>query len=157
LGFPSGFVCKLFEGYQGKVEKSVYEGRVHVDDIVASLECHAMGDFDVGTIVGVSASTVVGYIHNFKRKRIFRIGVCLAARIVTVEGGIDGNKQEIHLFGGGGLVCLGTLAQPKEIVEDKEVGGNQLDLGGVGKARHIVAAGFLHKMMMMPSWFGIVE
>jgi hypothetical protein len=41
-------------------------------------------------------------------------------------GGIDGNVQEIHLLGDGGLVCLGTLAQIlKKIVEDKKVGGTQ--------------------------------
>ncbi len=85
-----------------------------------------MGDFDIGTIVGVSASSVVGYIGNFGRKRVVCIGVCLATGVVAVEGGIDGNVQEIHLFGDGGLVCLGTLAQvPKEIVEYKKVGGTQ--------------------------------
>ncbi len=85
-----------------------------------------MGDFDVGTIVGVGASTVVGYICNFGRKRVICIGVCLAARVVAVKGGINCNVQEIHLFGDGGLVCLGTLAQVlKEIVEDKKVGGTQ--------------------------------
>jgi hypothetical protein len=29
---------------------------------------------------------------------------------VAVEGGNDGNVQEIPLFGDRGLVCLGTLA-----------------------------------------------
>ncbi len=67
-----------------------------------------MGDFDIGTIVGVGVSTVVGYICNIERKRIVRIRVCLT--VVAVEGGIDGNVQWIHLFGDGGLVCLGTLA-----------------------------------------------
>ncbi len=99
-----------------------------------------MGDFDFGTIVGVSASTVVGHIRNFRGKWIVRNQVCLATRIVSVEGGIDGNVQEIHLFGYGGLVCLGTFAQVlKEIVEDEEVGG--AGSGGVGMARHILAAG----------------
>ncbi len=96
-----------------------------------------MGDFDVGAIIGVDASTVVGYIRDFGRKRVVRIGVCLTAGVVAVEGGIDGNVQEIHLFGDGGLVCLGTLAQVlKEIVEDKKVGGNQTRFGWcwVGKA-----------------------
>jgi hypothetical protein len=69
-----------------------------------------MGDFDVGTIVGVGVSTVVGYICDFKRKRLVHIGVCLAARVVVVEGGINGKVQEIHLFRDGGLVFLGTLA-----------------------------------------------
>jgi hypothetical protein len=58
----------LFEGYWEEVKESVNEGRVHVDDIVGTLECHAVGDFDVGIIVGVGASTVVGYIRDFKRK-----------------------------------------------------------------------------------------
>ncbi len=71
--------------------KSVNEGGVHVDDVVGLLECHAMGDFNVGTIVGVSASTVVGYIHDFRGKWIVHIGVCLATGIVSVEGGINGN------------------------------------------------------------------
>ncbi len=87
----------MFEGYWGKFEESVDEGGVHVDDIIALLECHAMGDFDVGMIVGVGASTVVGYIRDFKRKKIVRIGVCLATKIVAVVGGINGNVQEIHL------------------------------------------------------------
>jgi hypothetical protein len=100
----------LFESNRDEVKESVNEGGVHVDDVVASLECHAMGDFDVGAIIGVGASTVVGYIHDFGRKRVVCIGVCLAAGVVAVEGGIDGNVQEIHLFGDGGLVCLGTLA-----------------------------------------------
>jgi hypothetical protein len=117
----------MIEGYRDEVEESVNEGGVHVDDVVALPECHAVGDFDIGAIVGVGASTVVGYIHNFRGKRIVRIGVCLATGIVTIEGGIDGNVQEIHLLlGDGGLVCLCTFAQVlKEIVEDKEVGGTQ--------------------------------
>jgi hypothetical protein len=36
---------------------------------------------------------------------------------------------------------LGTFAQVlKDIVEDKEVGGTKLGLGGVGKVRHILEA-----------------
>ncbi len=100
----------MFESNQDKVEESVDEGRVHVDDVIALLVCHAVGDFEVGAIVGVGASTVVGYIRDFKRKRIVCIGVCLAARVVAVEGGVDCNVQENHLFGDGGLVCLGTPA-----------------------------------------------
>ncbi len=97
-----------------------------VDDVVASLECHAVSDFDLGTIVGVGASTVVGNIHDFRGKWVVRIGVCLAAKLVAIEDGINGNVQEIHLFGYGGLVHLGTFAQVlKEIVEDKKVGGAQ--------------------------------
>ncbi len=116
----------MFEGNQDKVKESVNEGGVHVYDIVAALECHAVGDFDVGAIVGVGASTVVGYICNFGRKRVVCIGVCLAARVVAVEAGIDGSVQEIYLFGDGGLVCLGTLSQVlKEILEDEKVGGTQ--------------------------------
>jgi hypothetical protein len=84
------------------------EGGVHVDDFVASLECHAMGDFDVGAIVGVGASTVVGYICDFGRKRLVRIKVCLAARVVAVEGGIDGNVQEIIFLEMGDL-CVGHI------------------------------------------------
>ncbi len=85
-----------------------------------------MGDFDVGTIVGVGAPTVVRNIHNFREKWIVRIGVCLATGIVSIEGGINGNIQVIHLFGYGGLVSFGTFAQVlKEIVENKEVGGAQ--------------------------------
>ncbi len=100
----------MFEGNRDKVEESVNEGGVHVDDVVALLECHAMGNYDVGAIVGANASTVVGYTHDFERKRIVCIGVCLAAGVVAIEGGIDGNIQEIHLFGDGGIMCLGTLA-----------------------------------------------
>jgi hypothetical protein len=100
----------LFEGNQDEVKESINEGRVYVDDIVASLECHAVCDFVIGAIIGVSASSVTGYIRNFKRKRIVRIGVCLTTGVVVVEGGIDGNIQEIHLFGDWGLLCLGTLA-----------------------------------------------
>ncbi len=85
-----------------------------------------MDDFDVGMIVGVGASTVVGHIWDFRGKWIVCIGVCLTAGIVSIEGGIDGNLWEIHLFGYGGLVRLGTFAQvPKKIVEDEEVGGAQ--------------------------------
>ncbi len=54
-------------------------------------ESHAVGDFDVGAIIGVVASTVVGYIHNFWGKWVVCIWVRLAAGIVSVEGGIDGN------------------------------------------------------------------
>ncbi len=85
-----------------------------------------MGDFGIGGNVGVGASTVVGYICNFRGKWIVCIRACLAARIVSigVEGGIDGNVEEAHLFGNEGLVCLGTFAQLlKEIAEDKKVGG----------------------------------
>jgi hypothetical protein len=77
-------------------------------------------------INGANASTIVGYICYFRGKWIVCIGVCLASGIVPVEGGINGNVQEIHLFGYGGLVCLGTFAQVlKEVIEDKEVGGTQ--------------------------------
>jgi hypothetical protein len=124
--FHLDLLVGLLEGNRDKVEESITEGRVHVDDVIALLECHAVGDFDIGTIIGVGASTVVGYIRDFGRKRVVRIGVCLAAGVVAIEGGVNGNVQEIHLFGDGGLVCLGTLAQVlKEIVEDKKVGGTQ--------------------------------
>ncbi len=83
----------MFEGHQDEVKESVDEGGNHVDDVAARLECHAVGDFDVGVIIGVGTSTVVGYIHNLRGKRIVRIGVCLAAGIVVVEGGMDGNVQ----------------------------------------------------------------
>jgi hypothetical protein len=120
----------LFEGYQANIKESINEGGVHVDEVIALLECHTMGDFDAGATVGAGASTVVGYIHNFKGKRIVHIGLCLAAKIVAVEGGIDGNVQEIHLLGDGGLVCLDTFAQVlKEIVEDKDVEGTQTQFG----------------------------
>ncbi len=117
---------QLFEGNWDKVKESINEGRVCIDDVVAlhEYECHAMGDFDVSTIVGVGASTVVGHTRDFRGKWIVCIRVCLAAGIVSIEGGIDGNIQEIHLFGYGGLVHLCTFAQVlKEIIEDEEVGG----------------------------------
>jgi hypothetical protein len=95
---PNLFV-QLFEGNWDKVEESINEGRVHVDDIVALLECHAVGDFDIGMIVGVGASTVVRHIRDFRGKWVVRIRVCLAAGMVAVEGGISGNVWEIHLFG----------------------------------------------------------
>jgi hypothetical protein len=69
-----------------------------------------MGDFDIGATVGVRASTEVGYIRNFERKRIVCIRVCLATGIVATEGRINGHIQEIHLLGDEGLVYLGTLA-----------------------------------------------
>ncbi len=85
-----------------------------------------MDDFDVGIFVGVGVPTVVGNICDFRWKWIVSIRVCLVAKIVSIEGGIDGNVQEIHLFGYEGLVSLGTFAQVlKEFVEDKEVGGAQ--------------------------------
>jgi hypothetical protein len=130
LVFHSDLPVGLFEGIRDKVKESINEGRVHVDDVIALLECHAVGDFDVGTIVSVGASTVVGYIQDFSRKRVVRIGVYLTAGVVAVEAGINGNVQEIHLFGDGGLVCLGTLAQVlKEIVEDKKAWGTQTWFG----------------------------
>ncbi len=88
----------LFEGNRDKVKESIDESGVHVDDVVALLECHAVGDFDIGTIVGVGAFTVVGYICNFGRKRVVRIGVCLAAGVVAIEGGINGKEQELLFF-----------------------------------------------------------
>jgi hypothetical protein len=58
------------------------------------------------------------------------IGVCLAAGIVLVEGGVDGNVQEIHLFGYTGLMGVGTFAHILiESVEDQEVGCAQTWLG----------------------------
>jgi hypothetical protein len=58
----------LFEGNGDKVKERVNKGGVHVDDVVALLECHAVSNFDVGMIVGVSASTVVGNICDFRGK-----------------------------------------------------------------------------------------
>jgi hypothetical protein len=75
---------------RSRVKESVNEGGLHVDDVVVLLECHAMGDFEVGAIIGVGASTAVGYIRDFRGQWTVRIGVCLAAGIVSVEGGIDG-------------------------------------------------------------------
>ncbi len=88
----------MFENNRDKVKESIDERGVHVNDVVAMLGCHAVGDFDIGTIVSVSASTVVGYICNFGRKRVVRIGVCLAAGVVAVEGGINGKVQELLFF-----------------------------------------------------------
>ncbi len=99
----------MFESNWDKVEESVDEGGVHVDDVFASLECCAVGDFDIGTILGVGVSTVVGRIRNFRGKWVVRIGVCLAAGIVSIEGGIDGNVQEIHLLGYGGTFVFGHI------------------------------------------------
>ncbi len=62
---PDLFV-RLFEDYLDKVKESIDKGRGYVDDVVALLECHAVGDFDVGAITGVGASTVVGYICDFR-------------------------------------------------------------------------------------------
>ncbi len=129
----------MFEGSQDEVKENVDESRLYVDDVVALIECHVMGDFDVGAIISVVTSTIVGYIRDFNRKKIVRIGVCLTAGIVAVEGGIDSNVQVIHLLGDGALVCLGTLAQVlQEIVENKKVGGTWVVFD---KARCIVAAG----------------
>ncbi len=116
----------MFEGNGNKVKECIDEGVVHVCDVVALFEGHAMGDLDVGMIVSVGGPTVFGNIGDFRGKCIVGIGVCLAAGIVPVEGGIDGNVQEIHLFGYRGLVGLGTFTHIlEEIVEDKEVGGAQ--------------------------------
>jgi hypothetical protein len=119
--FHLDLFVQLFEVNKNKVEESINEGGAHVYDVVASFEGHAMGDFDVGTIVSVGAPTVTGNIHNFRGKCIVRIGVCLTTGIVFLEGGIDGKVQEIHLFGYGRLVSLGIFAQVlKEMVKNKE-------------------------------------
>ncbi len=89
-----------------------------------------MGDLEVGMIISFSAPTVVWNVGNFRAKWTVGIGVYLATRVLFVVGGIDGNIQEIHLFGYGGLVGLGTFAHIlKEIVEDKEVGCAKTWLG----------------------------
>jgi hypothetical protein len=102
----------LFEGYWNKVKESIDEGRVHVDDVIASLECHAVGNFDIGAIIGVGASTLVVYICNFRGKWIIHIGVCLAAGIVSIEGGIDGNIGDSSFWRWGtcvfGHICTST-------------------------------------------------
>jgi hypothetical protein len=129
LGFSiriCSYDCLKATGIWDKVKESINEGRVHDDDIDALLECHAMGDFDIGMIIGAGASTVVGHISDFRGKWIVLIRACLAAGIVSLEGGIDGNVQEIYLFGYGGLVHLGTFTKVlEEIVEDGEVEGAQ--------------------------------
>ncbi len=99
----------LFEGNRDKVKESVNEGGVHVDDVIALLECHAVSDLDVGAIIGVGASTVVGYICNFRRKRVVHIGVCLATRVVAIEGGIDGNILEFIFLEMGDLYVWAHL------------------------------------------------
>ncbi len=58
--FHPDLYVRLFEGYWDKVKESVNEGRIHVDDVVVLLECHAISDFDIGMILGFVASTVVG-------------------------------------------------------------------------------------------------
>ncbi len=82
----------MCEGEKDEVEESIIEGRVHDDGVIVLLECHAIGDFDVGAIIGVGASTVVGYICDFRGKWIVPNRVCLATGIVSIEGEIDGNK-----------------------------------------------------------------
>ncbi len=90
----------MLEGYQDKVKESINEGRVHVDDVVALLECHAIGVFHISAIGGVSASIVVGYICNFERKRIVCIRVSLATGIVLIKNYTSLDKIEIkfHVF-----------------------------------------------------------
>ncbi len=68
-----------------------------------------MGDFDVGAIVGVGASTVVGYIRNFSRKKVVRIRVSLAAGEVAVEGGINGNVRRFIFLEMGDLCVWAHL------------------------------------------------
>ncbi len=58
--FNPDLLVRLFVGNEDDAKESINESGVHVDDVLALLECHAMGDFDVGTIVGVGASTVAG-------------------------------------------------------------------------------------------------
>jgi hypothetical protein len=72
---PDLFV-ELLEGNGEEVKESVDEGRVHVDDVVGLLECHAVCEFDIGMIIGVGALTVVGNIHDFRGEWVVRIGVC---------------------------------------------------------------------------------
>jgi hypothetical protein len=132
----------LFEGNGDKVEEGIDEGGVHVYDVVALFEGHAVGDLDVGMIVSVGGPTVFGIIGNFRGKWIVRIGVCLAAGIVPVEGGIDGNVQEIHLFGYRGRWVWAHLhIYWRRLFRTKRLVVPKLGSGGVGKARRIVAAG----------------
>jgi hypothetical protein len=70
----------LLEGNGDKVKEGIDEGSVHVYDVVALFEGHAVGDLDVGTIFSVGAPTIVGNVGNFRGKQIVGIGVCLAAR-----------------------------------------------------------------------------
>jgi hypothetical protein len=89
-----------------------------------------VGDFDIGTIISVGASTVIGNVRDFRGKWIDRIGVFLAAGILFVEGGIHDNVQEMYLFGYGRLVSLGPFAQVlKKIVADEEVRSAQTRYG----------------------------
>ncbi len=112
------------------MEEGFNEGGVHVKDVVALFEGHAVGDLDVGTIISVGAPTVVGNVGDFRGERIVGIRVCLATGIVLAEGEIDGNEQEIDLFGYGGLVGWGTFAHIlKKIVEVEVAGGAQTRLG----------------------------
>jgi hypothetical protein len=75
--FHQDLFVQLFEGNGDEVKESINEGGVHVYDVVVLLECHAVGDFDIGTIVGVSAHTASGNICNFRGERIVCISVCL--------------------------------------------------------------------------------
>jgi hypothetical protein len=112
------------KGNRGKVKESIGEGVVHVGDVVALLECHAMGDFDVGTIIAVSASTVVVYICNFERKRIVRIGVCLPTGVMAIEDGIDGNICHAHgnnFYGYGGQVLKIWYFEPTKVHTFKSI------------------------------------
>ncbi len=73
-GFHLDLLVGLFEGNQDKVMESINEGRVHVDDVVALLECHAMGDFDVGAIIGLMGKYSGSIeLRNFHRNLIFPI------------------------------------------------------------------------------------
>jgi hypothetical protein len=68
--FHLDLFVQLFEGNCDEVEESIDEVGVHFFDIVVLLECYDLGEFDVGMIIGVVASTVIWHISNFRGKWI---------------------------------------------------------------------------------------
>ncbi len=112
-------IC-LFEGIGYQIKERVDERGVHVDNVIALLQCHPMGALPGGVIVRVNGAGIVGHVRDIGGEGMTINRVSLVACIMFVEVGVDRDIQQVHLLGDGGFVHLGTFAHVlQEIVEDK--------------------------------------
>ena len=77
--FHPNLLIGLFEGNRDEVKESIVEHCVHDDEVMLLFQGHSMGELDVGLVVGVGASGVIGDIINFIGERVIVIRVCFSA------------------------------------------------------------------------------
>ncbi len=81
----------LLEGNGDEVQKSIDEGRVHVDNVIATFLGHGVHGLGSGAGVRVDGTGVIGHIIDIGGEGIVGRGISLTAGIVCIEGWVNGD------------------------------------------------------------------